>query len=241
MSARLLALALTLGVVLVLTAAAEPARARIATDVAHGDTLPLYASFRYGDQVRTRRRPMARKYHPVVGVHRVVTVPEFHERAASDAALAADGARRANAVAGARPDDDAPAAAHEDGADAFRLSATFHVGRMGARTPWIGVMQTGPAGDEYLEELQIFFDTLPSPEGHPTSSVTRMTFAAKYSPAFNNLTLEYVWREQRSYDPALAISVSGVLAIVCVSVLAVVMFSGRDALRRELVVKIRDE
>jgi hypothetical protein len=66
--------------------------ARIAVDVSHGDTLPLFASFRIGTSVKTHRRPMARKYHPIVGVHRVITVPNFHSLATEDAKLALDAA-----------------------------------------------------------------------------------------------------------------------------------------------------
>jgi hypothetical protein len=268
--------------------------ARIATDVSHGDTLPLYASFRVGTSVKTHRRPMARKYHPIVGVHRVITVPNFHSLATeesllavSDAALASERKKDGTDKDDGEDNPSANAAADKNDRqalqemlinseglyDARHVSSMFHVGRMGARTPWISVVRHpiqkaspesqakaafagtifGRGGNkkeegkeipnkiEYLEELQIFFDTVPSPEGHPTSSVTKMTFASKYSPKPVNMTLEYIWREQKSYNPELAISVAGVVAIVCVSVLAVVMLSGRDALKRELVVKIRDE
>lgn len=269
--------------------------ARIAVDVSHGDTLPLFASFRIGTSVKTHRRPMARKYHPIVGVHRVITVPNFHSLATEDAKLALDAAldneRKKSGTDKDDGEDDPKANAAADKNDrqaleemlvdseglydARHVSAMFHVGRMGARTPWISVVrhpiqraspesqakaafggsffgrgrknkkedegQEIPNKIEFLEELKIFFDTVPSPEGHPTSSVTKMTFSSRYSPKPVNMTLEYIWREQKSYNPELAISVAGVVAIVCVSVLAVVMFSGRDALKRELVVKIRDE
>lgn len=269
--------------------------ARIAVDVSHGDTLPLFASFRIGTSVKTHRRPMARKYHPIVGVHRVITVPNFHSLATEDAKLALDAAleaeRKKSGTDKDNGEDDPQANAAADKNDrqaleemlvdseglydARHVSTMFHVGRMGARTPWISVVRHpiqraspesqakaafagsffGRGGNknkeeegkeipnkiEFLEELKIFFDTVPSPEGHPTSSVTKMTFSSRYSPKPVNMTLEYIWREQKSYNPELAISVAGVVAIVSVSVLAVVMFSGRDALKRELVVKIRDE
>lgn len=269
--------------------------ARIATDVSHGDTLPLFASFRIGTSVKTHRRPMARKYHPIVGVHRVITVPNFHSLAEEDAKLALQAAvDKERKKSGTNTDDgeDDPAAnaaadkndrlaveemlAQQEGLfDARHVSSMFHVGKMGARTPWISVVRHPilkasresqakatfaggmfggfnkkkegseetevPNKVEFLEELMIFFDTVPSPEGHPTSSVTKMTFSTKYSPKPVNMTLEYIWREQKSYNPEIAISVAGVVAIICISVLSVVMFSGRDALKRELVVKIRDE
>jgi hypothetical protein len=334
------ALLLATACLLVILSAAPVVARIVADDVAIGDSLPVSVTFRIGSRIATFRRVLPRRYHAVVGVHKVIHMEHFHVNGSAAAAKAAvtqrrqqrqreeaeelkalsqryDAAKEALRAevkgAGALPAEEAArrqaeldekvAALHkryqaemdqaiaaqveQDDGDWFKyetidmsqLSAIFHFGRLGARTPWLRVVKpavreaAGKAGataapaldvaeggddeesrlisgllrrgtveaEPYLVRLRIFFDTMPSPANPGTHTVTRVTYERVYGAEPAGLTVEYLWREQRLYDPESAIGFAGLVAIVASCILGVAMISRRDALGSVLTVRVRDE
>lgn len=197
-----------------------------------GDAVPLYLSFRSGDEpgAITQPQPVAPPYAPIFGIDKMVTVPYADVAPAiSTAANASVHSKQYETILSELNPHD-------------HIKLRIDLGVVRRRTAWITLVapQRPEPGPRYLTELILDFSMRGS--SSTFGEIVDIIYKPRYSEVSPRvLILRYQWVARPTLFPAAGILVTVVASLVLISIISISSFGWIGVLGRVMIVKRRDD